>query len=92
MYAEIGLSLGRYLIDRYQPGLEGSIVDVADLIVEKALIPHCNGPQMLRTSADVDWASKSAKLVFRSHNVSPTFPGALAVSTVLFYFPVAFML
>ena len=45
-------------------------MDVADLIVEKALIPHSKGPQILRTSAKVDWTAKGALLLFRSVDVS----------------------
>jgi iterative type I PKS product template protein len=66
VYAEIGLSLGKYLLARFRPSLTNAIVDVSDLVVEKALIPHSKGPQILRTSADVDWTTKSAHLKFRS--------------------------
>jgi hypothetical protein len=45
------------------------MVDVADLIVEKALIPHSKGPQILRTSVKVDWTAKSAHVLFRSVDV-----------------------
>ncbi|TVY85230.1 putative sterigmatocystin biosynthesis polyketide synthase [Lachnellula suecica] len=66
VYAEIALSLGKYLLTRFQPTMKETLVDVADLIVEKALIPHSKGPQILRTSAKVDWTTKSAHLQFRS--------------------------
>ena len=42
------------------------LVDVSDLVVEKALIPHSKGPQLLRTSAKVDWATNSADCMFYS--------------------------
>jgi hypothetical protein len=45
------------------------LVDVTNLVVEKALIPHSQGPQLLRTSAKIDWLSQSADLVFYSINV-----------------------
>ncbi|UNI24282.1 Noranthrone synthase [Purpureocillium takamizusanense] len=72
VYAEIGLSLGTYLIERYKPTLKGSIIDVADLVVERALIPHGNGPQILHTLVEVDWTTRSARLVFRSKDGKPT--------------------
>jgi hypothetical protein len=66
----MAMTLGTYFLDRFKPEMKERLVDVADLAVEKALIPHSNGPQLLRTSANIDWLSKSASLVFYSINVS----------------------
>ncbi|KAH8585883.1 beta-ketoacyl synthase [Bisporella sp. PMI_857] len=70
VYAEIALSLGNYLMEKYQPAIRGSLVDVSNLSVEKALIPHSQGPQILRTSSTVDWTTKRAELKFCSVNDS----------------------
>ena len=68
VYAEIALSLGRYLVGKYQPTMKDVLVDVADLVVEKALIPHSQGPQILRISTKVDWTIKRGELRFDSVN------------------------
>jgi noranthrone synthase len=59
VYADIALVLGKYLMDRLRPGYPG-IIDVAELVAEKALVPHGKGPQFLRTKLIVAWAPKSA--------------------------------
>jgi hypothetical protein len=66
----MALTLGTYFLNRFRPDMKERLVDVTDLVVEKALIPHSQGPQLLRTSAKINWASKSANLVFYSINVS----------------------
>ncbi len=74
VYADIAFTLGKYLFNRLRPGYDG-IVDVSDLVCDKALIPHGLGPQLLRTSMDVSWApkaagaTKSAKCTFYSVDV-----------------------
>ena len=69
----MALSLGTYFLNRFRPEMKERLVDVTDLVVEKALIPHSEGPQLLRTSSKIDWLSKSADLVFYSINASSTF-------------------
>ncbi|EHL03829.1 putative sterigmatocystin biosynthesis polyketide synthase [Glarea lozoyensis 74030] len=59
VYADIAFVLGKYLMNRLRPGYPG-IIDVADLVAEKALVPHGKGPQFLRTKFSVAWAPKSA--------------------------------
>ncbi|KAL9609770.1 MAG: hypothetical protein Q9167_005482 [Letrouitia subvulpina] len=59
VFADIALTAGKYLMNRLRPGYPG-IVDVSDLVVEKALIPHGLGPQLLRSSLKVEWAAKAA--------------------------------
>ncbi|KAI4254023.1 MAG: hypothetical protein LQ352_003346 [Teloschistes flavicans] len=68
VYAEMALTIGKYLLDRYKPEMTERLVDVSNMLVEKALIPHSQGPQLLRTSAKVDWANKNAACVFYSVN------------------------
>lgn len=68
VYAEMALTVGSYLLDRFKPDMADRLVDVSNMLVEKALIPHSQGPQLLRTSAKVDWSKKSAACVFYSVN------------------------
>ncbi len=69
VYADIALTLGRYLLDQYQPEMSERQIDVSDMVVEKALIARPAGPQPLRTRAEVDWDTKSAKCKFYSVDV-----------------------
>lgn len=46
-----------------------SIVDVTDMVVEKALIAENAGPQLLRVAAELDWVSKEAALRYYSVDV-----------------------
>ncbi|TPX18780.1 uncharacterized protein E0L32_011529 [Thyridium curvatum] len=66
VYAEIGLSLGKYILSRFQPTMSQMLVDVSELAVEKAMIPHSKGSQIMHTSASVDWTANTARLHFRS--------------------------
>jgi len=68
VYAEIALSIGKVLTKKYQPSIKDFIIDVADLVVEKALIPHSNGPQILRTSGNMNWTTKHGHMRFDSVN------------------------
>ncbi|KAL8757890.1 MAG: hypothetical protein Q9184_004087 [Pyrenodesmia sp. 2 TL-2023] len=66
VYAEMALTMGTYLLDRFQPDMADHLVDISNMLVEKALIAHSQGPQFLRTSTRVDWSTKSAAYVFYS--------------------------
>ncbi len=74
VYADIAMAAGKYLMNRLRPGYPG-IVDVSDMVCDKALVPHGRGPQLLHTSFKVEWAAKaagatkSAKCVFNSVDV-----------------------
>ncbi|KAH8432989.1 polyketide synthase alb1 [Aspergillus melleus] len=61
VYADIALTVGKYLLQRYHPEMEESLVDVSNMTVMKALIAKPEGPQPLRTFVTVDWAAKKAK-------------------------------
>ena len=63
VYADIAFTIGKYTMDKLRsshPGAIDGIVDVSDLVVEKALIPHGQGPQILRTTLSVTWPPKAA--------------------------------
>ncbi|GAM38382.1 hypothetical protein TCE0_033f09060 [Talaromyces pinophilus] len=69
VYAELALSIGTYLMDRYQPGMKERHISVSDMTIEKALIAQNSGSQFLRTTVAVDWKDKIASLAFESYNV-----------------------
>jgi noranthrone synthase len=80
-YADIALQVGKYSMDRIRAGHPSAIdglVDVADLIVDKALIPHGQAPQLLRTTLTMKWPPKaaattrSAKIKFATYFVCHT--------------------
>ena len=67
VYADIALSLGTYLLDRYRPNKEERLVDVSDMTVSKALILREKvAEQLLQAHADVDWTSSAATIIFMS--------------------------
>ncbi|KAA8641742.1 uncharacterized protein ATNIH1004_010681 [Aspergillus tanneri] len=61
VYADIALTVGKYLLQRYHPEMEDCLIDVSNMTVMKALIAKLEGPQPLRTFVTVDWAAKRAK-------------------------------
>lgn len=58
-YCDIAFVLGEYLMKRLRPGRPGTL-EVANLVVDKAFIPHRKGPQVLRTVLKVSWPPKAA--------------------------------
>ncbi|RAL16794.1 ketoacyl-synt-domain-containing protein [Aspergillus homomorphus CBS 101889] len=67
VYADMALSLGRYLLARYRPTQDKNLVDVAEMTISKALILRPGGaPQPLQAHLEVDWATQSAALKFMS--------------------------
>lgn len=75
-YADIALQVGKYSMNRIKAGHQGAIdglVDVSDLVVDKALIPHGQAPQLLRTTLTMSWPPKaaattrSAKITFATY-------------------------
>ncbi|KAL4816998.1 putative sterigmatocystin biosynthesis polyketide synthase [Aspergillus spinulosporus] len=63
VYADIALQVGRYSMNRLRashPGAMDGVVDVADMVIDKALIPHGKSPQLLRTTLTMTWPPKAA--------------------------------
>ncbi|KAL3458190.1 beta-ketoacyl synthase [Aspergillus heterothallicus] len=63
VYADIALQVGRYSMNRLRashPGAMDGVVDVSNMVVDKALIPHGKGPQILRTTLTMSWPPKAA--------------------------------
>lgn len=68
VYADIALTLGKYLVETYRPQLCGEdlVVTVANLTVSKALIAKPQGPQPLQAHSEVDWNKNEAITKFLS--------------------------
>ena len=67
VYADIALSLGTYLLDKYRPNNQERLVDVSEMTISKALILREKvAEQLLQAHADVDWTSNTAIIVFMS--------------------------
>lgn len=68
VYADMALSLGKYLVQKYQPQLcdDQLVIDVADMTISKALIAKPEGAQPFQVHAEVDWTSKAATCKFIS--------------------------
>lgn len=82
VYADIALSLGTYLLQRYRPTQDGNLVDVADMTISKALILRAGATQqLLQAHAEVDWSSESASVKFMSFDVSKLAPFCLMASS-----------
>ncbi|KAI8952148.1 beta-ketoacyl synthase [Xylaria longipes] len=66
VYADIALSIGTYL-QRYRSNSEAGLVEVADMVISKALILKAGTkPQLLQAHAEADWSSDSAVIKFMS--------------------------
>ena len=71
VYADISLSLGTYLLQKYRPNQEEKLVDVSNMTISKALILRDGAiQQLLQAHAEVDWKTSSAAIKFMSFDVS----------------------
>lgn len=70
VYADIALSLGEYLRDRYWPQMRNHCLAIFDMVVEKALIAAPRGPQLLRTTVELNGNQKCAKCRFLTVEVN----------------------
>ena len=77
VFADMAFILGDYVMNRFFPG-KRAILEVADIVAEKVLIPHGRGPQPMRTSLKCDLDEiglnglPTAKCEFYSVNASTT--------------------
>ena len=69
VYADIALTIGQYLLDRYQPNMKERLIDVSEMTIEKALVRLPISPQLMRASAMVDWTKKDVICRFLSTDV-----------------------
>ncbi|OJJ32995.1 hypothetical protein ASPWEDRAFT_115577 [Aspergillus wentii DTO 134E9] len=67
LYADIGQTLGEYLVEKYKPELKGVGYDVCDMTVFKPLIAK-GGEQLFRVAATANWAEKNASIQVYSVN------------------------
>uniref|UniRef100_A0A0D2XPC8 Uncharacterized protein n=1 Tax=Fusarium oxysporum (strain Fo5176) TaxID=660025 RepID=A0A0D2XPC8_FUSOF len=67
VYADIALTLGKYILERYQPQKKDDMVVVSDMTVSKALILRGDGSrQPIQAHAEADWSSRSVSINFMS--------------------------
>ena len=64
VYTDIALRIGKYLVERYHPELQGCQLDVAQMTIRKALIVKSEDTQPLQTTAEVDCAKDEARCRF----------------------------
>lgn len=71
VYADIALTLGDYLIERYHAGQKEDFVDVSDMVISKALILKAGATeQLLQAHSETDWKALSSTVKFMSFDVS----------------------
>ena len=70
MYAEIALSLGDYLKNRYWSNVKDHGTIVADMVIQKALIAAPRGPQLLQANVKLVESERCAKCIFSTVDVS----------------------
>jgi iterative type I PKS product template protein len=69
VYADMALSLGTYLLARYQMDQPEKLVDVPDMTISKALILNEQASkQLIQVHAEADWPSQSVAMKFMSFN------------------------
>ena len=66
IYADMAVTIGKYLLDRYKPNMEENIVDVADMVLESALVVRPEASQLMRVSGKTDWSQKKVACEFLS--------------------------
>ncbi|KAF5662736.1 polyketide synthase [Fusarium heterosporum] len=67
VYADMALTLGNYLLERYQPQRKDDMVVVSDMDISKALILRGDGSrQPIQAHAEADWSSSSVAIKFMS--------------------------
>ncbi|KAL8782244.1 MAG: hypothetical protein Q9213_005547 [Squamulea squamosa] len=71
VYADIALSMGTYLHQRYRPDQAENLVDVSDMTISKALILRSGvAEQLLQAHAEVDWSLNTTSIKFMSFDAS----------------------
>lgn len=70
VYCDIALSIGAYLRAKSPELWEGSLVEISDMVVERALVAQAQGPQYLRAVADIHYDTKCITTGFHSANAA----------------------
>ncbi|KOS19517.1 Noranthrone synthase [Escovopsis weberi] len=67
VYTDIALSLGNYVLQRYRPDQDETLIDVTQMDIFKALILREDAlQQLLQAHADFEWSTRSAVIKFMS--------------------------
>ncbi|KAF2637343.1 ketoacyl-synt-domain-containing protein [Massarina eburnea CBS 473.64] len=67
VYADIALTLGKYLLERHLPNQKDQQIDVSDMTISKALILKSGATkQLLQAHAEADWVSQTVAIKFMS--------------------------
>ncbi|RDW64444.1 Male sterility, NAD-binding [Aspergillus mulundensis] len=73
VYADMALTMGKYLLERCRSGQEDNLVDVSNMTISKALILREGvSQQLLQAHADVNWTTQSTEMKFMSFNTKGT--------------------
>lgn len=70
VYCDIALSIGHYLRGKSPERWGGSLVEISDMVVERALVAQAQGPQYIRAMADINYGTKSITTGFYSANAT----------------------
>ncbi|RAL16641.1 ketoacyl-synt-domain-containing protein [Aspergillus homomorphus CBS 101889] len=87
IYCDIALTLGAYIRDVHYQDSERLQIEVADMSIDKALVPHSVNPHTLRTTVDVDVAQRQAHCGFVTDHGEEVI--IHATCTLVFVSPVA---
>ncbi|KAK5988370.1 Polyketide synthase 1 [Cladobotryum mycophilum] len=68
LYADIGLTLGKRILDKHRPDLKGYAVDVQNMNVDKPLIKKSDGEHLFRTEVKHDKSTNFAEMSIYSVN------------------------
>ncbi|KAK8055200.1 fusarubin cluster-polyketide synthase [Apiospora rasikravindrae] len=67
VYADIALTIGSYLLDRYRPDQKERQLDLSDMTISKALVlDSAASQQFLQAHVEVDWSRLGASVRFMS--------------------------
>ena len=89
IYADMALTIGSYLLDRYQPKKKERLIDITDMILESALVGTADDSQLMRVSAKIDWLQKSVLCEFLSVDATGKTRRKHAKCTVRYEDPIA---
>ncbi len=66
MYADMVLTMGKYLVDRYRPQMKERLIDVANMVLESPRVAKAESSQLMRVSGKVDWSQRNVSCEFFS--------------------------
>ena len=84
IYADMALTIGDYLVERYRPRLKGKLIDIADMVLESALVAKADISQLMRVSGTIDWSQRSVFCEFFSVDATGKTTKKHAKCTILY--------